>query len=269
MVAVNINSSDAYGYGAVDRGSSGIPNNSNTSSSHQHPAQPQTSSTIPQVSHVDLSKAQRPDAEDLSAVSSRPGLRWVLIASACGLAVGAITAWSGGVNGSGEPATSSSTLMMDSRNNGAPSISPLTTGLSPSTSALTFTALNFYHERDGKPGQDYPWLKDVKIIEPHRETTLSVTNPRDGFEYRWEIREGKVGHAGQVHAVSATGTDGIITLKRLEEHVVILEEVNSLGQVTNRLEEEVVVKYVRREIRALTDTEQQELFDAVSHVELV
>ena len=50
---------------------------------------------------------------------------------------------------------------------------------------LEFTALNFYDVRDGKPGQDYPWLKDVKLIETYRDTTLAVVGPREGFSYRW------------------------------------------------------------------------------------
>ena len=47
--------------------------------------------------------------------------------------------------------------------------------------------------------------------------------------------------------------------------MVVLEEVNGDGQVTNRLEETVMVKYVRREIRTLTDDEREELLDAVSN----
>ena len=59
-----------------------------------------------------------------------------------------------------------------------------------------------------------------------------------------------------------------MVLTQLDEHVVVLEEVNGYGQVTNRLEETVLVKYVRREIRTLTDDEREELMDAVS-VELI
>ncbi len=41
--------------------------------------------------------------------------------------------------------------------------------------ALSFEASNFYHVRDGKPAQDYPWFNGIKLIEPHRETTLRCT----------------------------------------------------------------------------------------------
>ena len=131
---------------------------------------------------------------------------------------------------------------------------------------LEFTALNFYHIRDGKPGQDYPWLKDVKLIEPHRDTTLAVVGPREGFDYRWEVRTGSSSNSGRVGEVQATATGAvtIVVLTQLEEHVVVLKEVDGDGKVTNRLEETVLVKYVRREIRTLTDDEREELMDAVS-----
>lgn len=129
-------------------------------------------------------------------------------------------------------------------------------------SPLDFTALNPYHVRDGKPAADYPWLKDVKLIEPFRETTLSVTSPREGFEYRWVVR----GHApDQVERrVEAVGEEAVVVCTVLEENIVTLEEVDAeTGVVARRLEEEVMVKYVRREIRTLTDEEREELLDAV------
>ncbi|CAB1112225.1 unnamed protein product [Ectocarpus sp. CCAP 1310/34] len=64
--------------------------------------------------------------------------------------------------------------------------------------AQAFTALNFCHVRDGKPGQDYPF----KLVEPRRETTLAASSTgrfHDGlgflvshsvltntFEYSWQ-----------------------------------------------------------------------------------
>lgn len=133
---------------------------------------------------------------------------------------------------------------------------PQQEGLSP----LGFTALNPYHIRDGKPALDYPWLKDVKLIEPFRETTLSVTSPREGFEYRWAI------HApGQAErSVEASGKKAAVVCTVLDDNMLTLEEVDEeTGVVVRRLEEEVMVKYVRREIRTLMDEEREELLDAV------
>lgn len=125
---------------------------------------------------------------------------------------------------------------------------------------LAFTALNYYHIRDGKPGQEYPWLQGIKLIEPYRNTTLAVTSPRDGFHYRWEVRDGD--KAGRLEH-SSSGAEIRVLLTRLEENMISLQEVDPNGAVTRQLDETVMVKYVRREIRALKDSEREELFDAV------
>ncbi|CAM9863802.1 unnamed protein product [Pylaiella littoralis] len=127
---------------------------------------------------------------------------------------------------------------------------------------LSFEALNFYHVRDGKPGRDYPWLRDVKLIEPHRETTLSVSSPRNGYEYIWEVRGGDPLDKADVRA-RASGAEAVVILTILDENMITLKEVNSEGDVVRRLDEMVMVKYVRREIRTLTDEERDELLDAM------
>ena len=132
-------------------------------------------------------------------------------------------------------------------------------GGTASMTPLEFSALNFYHVRDGQPGQAYPWLKKMKLLEPHRETILAVTNPSEGLEYRWVLR---VNGMDEIQA-SASGTEVAVVLTQLNEHVITLEEVNSAGLVIRHLEETVMVKYVRREIRTLTDVERGELLDSV------
>lgn len=128
---------------------------------------------------------------------------------------------------------------------------------------LSFSALNFYHERDGKPALDIPWLRDVKLIEPHRDTTLAVTAPRGGFKYLWTVHGGDPEKADL--RAEASGAEAIIKLTVLDDNMITLEEVDeATGKVARRLEEKVMVKYVRREIRTLTDDEREELFDAVS-----
>lgn len=131
-------------------------------------------------------------------------------------------------------------------------------------SPLEFTALNFYHKRDGKPGQDYPWLKDIKLIEPHRETTLAVVNPREGFEYNWKIWPLESSRRESGATIEVSGAEVLVVIRTLDKHVVNLEEVNvSSKRVTKGLEEGVMIKYVRREIRTITEEEREELLDAV------
>lgn len=129
--------------------------------------------------------------------------------------------------------------------------------------ALSFTALNFYHFRDGKPGKDYPWLRGIKLVEPHRNTTFAVTNARAGFRYRWKVRAGISAWAEDV-LVTAFGAETDMVLTRLGKNIIILQELDSSGLAVRHLEETVMVKYVRREIRTLTDDDREELLDAVS-----
>ena len=133
-------------------------------------------------------------------------------------------------------------------------------GGAASMTPLGFSAFNFYNIRDGQPGQNYPWLKDnMKLIEPYRETILMVTSPVEGLDYRWVLR---VDGTDDVQA-SASGGKVAVILTQLENHMVTLKEVNPTGVVTRHLEETVMVKYVRREIRTLTEVERGELLDSV------
>lgn len=143
---------------------------------------------------------------------------------------------------------------------------PFTTKIASTNAVppLEFTAMNIYHARDGKPGDGYPWLENVKLIEPYRNTTLTVTNPREGFRYSWEVRDGS--RAEKPYLV-ASGEETVVSLSRLELNLLSLEEIDSEGMVARRLDEAVMVKYVRREIRTLTEAERTELLDAVREPE--
>ncbi|CAM9423712.1 unnamed protein product, partial [Ascophyllum nodosum] len=68
---------------------------------------------------------------------------------------------------------------------------------------------------------------------------------------------------------SGSGIEFAVILTWLQEHVVTLEEVNSAGVVLRHLDETVMVKYVRREIRMLTDVERGELLDSMHQLWVV
>lgn len=126
--------------------------------------------------------------------------------------------------------------------------------------ALSFSVTNFYHTRDGKPGQGIPWLEGVKLAEPHRDTFMTVENSRDDHDYVWEIRGSE---EGSPLLVSAAGAEATVVFTALDYNTVTLREVNAAGDVTRALSDSVMVKYVRREIRTLTDEERNELLDSV------
>lgn len=160
-------------------------------------------------------------------------------------------------------------LLLHDTNDILSGTSPISSNSSLAPAALlplAFTALNFYHIRDGRPGLAYPWVGDATfLVEPHRETALSAIHPREGFEYRWEVRDGSA--AGTVTTAAANGAKAVALFTRLDENVIKLEEVRNVdGEMTRWLEETVLVKYVRREIRTLTDDEREELLDTVGRI---
>lgn len=136
---------------------------------------------------------------------------------------------------------------------------PAVTG---AVSELDYTVTNFYHDRDGKPGAQIPWLQNVKLAEPHRDTFLRVTNPRVGYTYAWTVRA--IDGDKEV-LISTTGTEPVVQFTRLDWNSVTLTEVEEESGLTMRQKSDtVMVKYVRREMRTLTDEEREELLDAVS-----
>ena len=126
-----------------------------------------------------------PSESYVSVSDRRRSWGWARIAAACAVALGVATI---SVHSSLNKKTgSSTTLAVDALNERpnakahVPAQDTIGRPKAETPPSLSFTALNFYHVRDGKPGQDYPWLKDIKLIEPHRETTLAVEHPRPGI----------------------------------------------------------------------------------------
>ncbi|CAM9131049.1 unnamed protein product, partial [Discosporangium mesarthrocarpum] len=126
---------------------------------------------------------------------------------------------------------------------------------------LTIKADFFYHERDGKPGSAYPWLDGTMIVEPYRDTWMTLRlGSREGMTYRWTVTpsdpEGEI--------IMARGEAPTIVYKTPGHNVIVVEEVSDeTGEVMRRSETTVLCMYVRREIRTLLEDERQALFDAM------
>lgn len=136
---------------------------------------------------------------------------------------------------------------------------------SDESETLDYLMTNFYHLRDGKPGALIPWLQGVKLAEPYMDTTLTVTAPREGHSYHWEILNLDIDEQEHQVMATASGTEVTMQFTKLDVNYVHLKEVDDAsGTVMRALQEMVMVKYVRREIRTLTSEDREELFDSVS-----
>mmetsp|Transcript_25034 Transcript_25034/g.31236 ORF Transcript_25034/g.31236 Transcript_25034/m.31236 type:complete len:694 (-) Transcript_25034:300-2381(-) len=104
----------------------------------------------------------------------------------------------------------------------------------------------------------YPWKY---LVEPYRVSTLRVDSPQEGAVYKWTITlepsltplEFTVENE-QGSVVSAIFTDaGFFYGVKVEE----------IGGANRSFESQVICKYVRREIRDLTQSDKEEFFDAL------
>ena len=184
-----------------------------SSSDSLFPSSSRSSTTIyPGTFGEDQCPPQQNENNVRDPAARRLDSRWLAVAVMCGLAVLARSGVSWNRSSSSQTTVAAGRFFEVGAHTGIPGSevrptepsSVVIDGDADDVATLEFTALNFYHVRDGKPGQDYPWLKDVKLIEPHRDTTLAVVRPREGFNYRWEARAGGSSSSGGVGEVQAS-----------------------------------------------------------------
>eukprot|EP00638_Chattonella_subsalsa_P009344 CAMPEP_0117745440 /NCGR_PEP_ID=MMETSP0947-20121206/7358_1 /TAXON_ID=44440 /ORGANISM="Chattonella subsalsa, Strain CCMP2191" /LENGTH=581 /DNA_ID=CAMNT_0005562585 /DNA_START=79 /DNA_END=1821 /DNA_ORIENTATION=+ len=107
------------------------------------------------------------------------------------------------------------------------------------------------------PGNDYEWLEEKVLIEPHRETQLTLVNSDKKRTYRWKIYED-----GAQEKLTFEGEEIFHIFTSLGFYTLEIQEYE--GEfVTQKLYFELAVKYVRREIRKLSEQDRNELLDAM------
>jgi len=123
-----------------------------------------------------------------------------------------------------------------------------------SPNGLAFSTHTKYTDRGDKPVfNDYPWAAGL-IVEPFMLTTLRVSSPIDAETvwYSW-------GFQGE----TASGTEFQVTLQKTGTYPIILRELDVNGATLRELRSSLVCKYVRREIKTLTDEDREAFFDGL------
>jgi len=126
-----------------------------------------------------------------------------------------------------------------------------------STNSLTISIENEYSLRGDPKITAYPW----EIVEPYRDSFLSVSGGQSDSDYVWTItREEDFRSSGYMEIY--TGSTITVQFQTPGKYSVLVQEmVNS--EVVNYLEKSYMCKYVRREIRSLTEEDRNRYFDAV------
>lgn len=111
---------------------------------------------------------------------------------------------------------------------------------------------NSYIERDGPIGSDYPWSQDNVILEPHRSSSLKVSNYVSGCQYDWVVDD-----------TTYSNSDHLTELVFKTVKDIPVTVVETCDGVTTRTSDfTIYVRYVRRELRSLTDEDRNKYIDA-------
>jgi len=115
---------------------------------------------------------------------------------------------------------------------------------------VAFEATNKYISKYGDIGEPYPWV-DAPVLEPYRESTLTLVGATDEYQYHWKIRKSTDKNTTERfigEEVKITFMDVDIYEVSISEHDSNGNKISSTGFIGK-----IIVRYVRREIRSLDD----------------
>jgi len=126
---------------------------------------------------------------------------------------------------------------------------------------LKISVYNEYNIIQGQPGQQYPWIT-MPVVEPYRTTTLKViltsedSNIDDSdITYYWTIGGDQMRYEGQIIQYEFQ--------KIAYYNISVIQVQKSTKQTLQSTMQEVICRYVRREIRSLTDTDREDFLSAL------
>lgn len=105
------------------------------------------------------------------------------------------------------------------------------------------------------PLYGYPW---THMAEPYRTTYLEVSSPVDGATYKWLVDDHVQDIGSSIELVfTSTGSHDVVVYEMVDGESVRMKTFS------------IMVKYVRREIRSLTDRDREAFFTAVMTLQRV
>ena len=112
----------------------------------------------------------------------------------------------------------------------------------------------------------YPFLEDSILVEPYKPTKITISGFDDGAgnNFYWSIVNVK-DESIAFHGEALENLDFTVTLTEVGEYRLIVEEqIDGFRDETRfrTLKQPLWVKYVRRELSTLTDTDREEFLDA-------
>jgi len=126
---------------------------------------------------------------------------------------------------------------------------------------IKISVYNEYNLLYGQPGQQYPWITMI-VVEPYRTTNLEVILTSDDSNiddsdivYYWTIGGDQMRYEGQKIQYEFQ--------KLAYYNISVIQVQKSTKQILQSTMQEVVCRYVRREIRKLTEEDREDFFNAL------
>jgi hypothetical protein len=107
----------------------------------------------------------------------------------------------------------------------------------------------------------YSFLENSLLVEPYRDTTITVVNSNTDCAYEWRISSAEDSAEQQVDS-TFSGNPIVVQLATPGNYILDVEETCSDG-TSRSLLKNVFVKYVRREIQSLNDKDREDFLDAL------
>ena len=128
-----------------------------------------------------------------------------------------------------------------------------TSGLSVST------VWNEYGEFGANGMLSYPFLSGSFLIEPYKLTTINIQGTVEGCTYTYTVTSMGTDDTSSSASGTVDTTGAIqITLTKVGKYMLLVDD----SCTSEQLSQTMWVKYVRRELSTLTDTDREEFLDA-------
>jgi len=127
---------------------------------------------------------------------------------------------------------------------------------------IKVAAFNRYSLRDGRIGQEYHWLDGSLFAEPYQTTHFNIISPNQKYEFESKIVNSKTGVVEAVH----TGAKFDFQFQNIQDRKLEVNIFQIFKGERTKLETaifNIIIRYVRREIRMLFEDDLEQLLDTM------
>lgn len=127
--------------------------------------------------------------------------------------------------------------------------------------SLFLTSFNEYGDSKKYVLESYTFLTDSLLAEPHRSTSIEVSNADSDCAYSWSISTDN-SQSFQFDTISFEGDSAVFTFEHIGKYLVnVIETCSASSSDTSQV---LFVKYVRRELQSLNEQDRDDFLDSLA-----